>query len=986
MRTPSGVYDKTLLEDEPFSSGFLMLGSSGSRRSRKHEINSFLDSMAAGFKGDEVVAADAWARLAFKSSPSEGKKHRVRPGPKTRQAFVIFYWNLSEHNPNRNDDSAANFLRQERSKRGFDYTPVEFAVAATTNRTTISKRKLRLSCHIINGTKREILSAKSRLGSSIRAKNTKNGGAGFEGAQTLSDRFTGPLKISTTFQTSSPMSQKTSSPSSVSLSLQGKLQVGTTLELLESAQQIVILPPNKQRIAMEFSLPKRDVLADSCLVNEPTVRHEKDDIVMSSLRMSTENMDIDPFSSTTLSSPPADDIQPEIMLETAIDEDLSIPHISGLNLSESGSEERNDILTYNNSLKNPNLRVDVVKPPLPRYPPIWAQSRQEVCESFDWFRSYQGGVYFTNDHAKGYLLSAFSSMHDTFEHDGRLIISHGGGKAESAHSRQGKSTTRAADDQLAQDKSIRALLTNYREYRPLVLLIDDKYALFPYDLRPKGITYAVLGFYTISHAWAEYHPAENMRGRVVRYKFAFQWCDGQGQPWWTAQAEEGSPSVSSTGDLKSSVSSTGDLKSSVSSTGDLKSTKITRTRLTTRIPFAVDDVYAACPTCSKKSPKVYELAWVCLNPACSSFWFDTESSGRPSYNLTYDSKFLQLSKPYLLPLNLRDICPVHPEISQGSIGTTYAFTRGLHCRNCGRLSCRSKWEHWECMYCHVKFSFLLRGLPGKLRTPEEFWNEDLPSSFLDHCIQPSSGIWKGSSSLFTIGSAMARVQTFVLPDASGCIHHIQATTPRGNKDADIIFKEYQEHALAGTLKFRRWPMRAASRGPLLTNYFSQNCRYIAAGEPYQYVGGTANSVPFSETSSAVIKARDLIQLRIRQALGIHSEFNEVLSAAYMERQKMAFHSDSERGLGPMVAGLSLGSPALMHFRVNHKYLREEELENNSIALTILLRHGDILVMDGAGIQVRYEHTVVPTNFRIAATARNIAVSTKLEVDDFMHRS
>ncbi|KAH0588854.1 hypothetical protein H2248_004645 [Termitomyces sp. 'cryptogamus'] len=161
---------------------------------------------------------------------------------------------------------------------------------------------------------------------------------------------------------------------------------------------------------------------------------------------------------------------------------------------------------------------------------------------------------------------------------------------------------------------------------------------------------------------------------------------------------------------------------------------------------------------------------------------------------------------------------------------------------------------------------------------------------------------------------------------------------------------------------------------------------VAAGEPYQYVGGTANSVPFSETSSAVIKARDLIQLRIRQALGIHSEFNEVLSAAYMERQKMAFHSDSERGLGPMVAGLSLGSPALMHFRVNHKYLREEELENNSIALTILLRHGDILVMDGAGIQVRYEHTVVPTNFRIAATARNIAVSTKLEVDDFMHRS
>ena len=39
--------------------------------------------------------------------------------------------------------------------------------------------------------------------------------------------------------------------------------------------------------------------------------------------------------------------------------------------------------------------------------PAILQSRQEVCESFDWFRSYQGGVYFNNDIAKGYLLGGF---------------------------------------------------------------------------------------------------------------------------------------------------------------------------------------------------------------------------------------------------------------------------------------------------------------------------------------------------------------------------------------------------------------------------------------------------------------------------------------------------------------------------------------------------------------------------------------------------
>ena len=60
-----------------------------------------------------------------------------------------------------------------------------------------------------------------------------------------------------------------------------------------------------------------------------------------------------------------------------------------------------------------------------------------------------------------------------------------------------------AEDQLAQDKSVSALLATYKNGRPLVLLIDDKYALFPYDLSASGVTYAVLGFYIITHAWGE---------------------------------------------------------------------------------------------------------------------------------------------------------------------------------------------------------------------------------------------------------------------------------------------------------------------------------------------------------------------------------------------------------------------------------------------------------------------------------------------------
>ena len=62
--------------------------------------------------------------------------------------------------------------------------------------------------------------------------------------------------------------------------------------------------------------------------------------------------------------------------------------------------------------------------------------------------------------------------------------------------------------------------------------------------------------------------------------------------------------------------------------------------------------------------------------------------------------------------------------------------------------------------------------------------------------------------------------------------------------------------------------------------------YIA-GEPYQYVGGTANTVTWDQAPRAVIGARELILQRMKQALGIDGGFNEVLSAAYMEKQKMA---------------------------------------------------------------------------------------------------
>lgn len=110
---------------------------------------------------------------------------------------------------------------------------------------------------------------------------------------------------------------------------------------------------------------------------------------------------------------------------------------------------------------------------------------------------------------------------------------------------------------------------------------------------------------------------------------------------------------------------------------------------------------------------------------------------------------------------------------------------------------------------------------------------------------------------------------------------------------------------------------------------------------------------------------------MRQALDLHGTFNEVLSAAYMDKQKMAFHSDAEKGLGPTVASLSLGASAYMYFRLHAHYTGDLPPRSSREVLKLFLRHGDVVVMEGADIQTYYEHTVVPLNFRIAATARFI---------------
>ena len=67
--------------------------------------------------------------------------------------------------------------------------------------------------------------------------------------------------------------------------------------------------------------------------------------------------------------------------------------------------------------------------------------------------------------------------------------------------------------------------------------------------------------------------------------------------------------------------------------------------------------------------------------------------------------------------------------------------------------------------------------------------------------------------------------------------------------------------------------------------------FRACSDRLQYIGGTANTVPFDMAPSAVVAARDLIHSRMMSVFAAESkkpyQFNEVLSAAYMEQQSMS---------------------------------------------------------------------------------------------------
>ncbi|KAH7339478.1 hypothetical protein B0J17DRAFT_655314 [Rhizoctonia solani] len=612
--------------------------------------------------------------------------------------------------------------------------------------------------------------------------------------------------------------------------------------------------------------------------------------------------------------------------------------------------------------------------------PVWAKSRQELCE-LPYFKSMQGGVYTRGGTVYGYLLGRFPSPRDAWCHDGRLIISHGGGKnvMDEGEGDPTKARHQLGDDQLESDKSVRALLTSYRMFRPIVILAEADYEpLRQFNLKQgyaEGASYYVLGHYAIVAAWAEHEEVMNHGFAHTRWKFAFQYIeDHQGPPWWLQPpgVDINKPEPPSAEKIARASGGRQNFGGIIS--GNRKRVSEVTTESFTGTPSI------ECEECRTLSPHVYAVGPICLNPDCSSFW---KRNGLPvsQSGLTFNPGFLALRR---LPEQLQripyPIVPEYPDWQHRKSGESI-FNRhywaGACCHHCGRVSCRQKWQCWECLTC------------GLLRDESrpQIYNTSCLFGPMD-CETQGGGIFsphdlKNTSRVVKYCDGSRFVIYYELPDNIGRIVHV-LNNSKVTQKADRLFQQYQQDA-SSTNMFQRHAMKTHGvKGELYAQHYSHN-----AGAPYKYIA-EAISTPFERCPKSVVEARDHIQYLCEPALDKKVKFNEVLSVAYAEGQEMNFHSDDEPGLGPVIAGLTLGSHAEMLFRYhvackkNLTYKNgpfrpseartNDDQDSNERILQIVLSHGDLLIMDGAEIQKQYEHAVFVRDtdmVRFAATARLI---------------
>ncbi|KAK6335872.1 hypothetical protein TWF730_003246 [Orbilia blumenaviensis] len=518
--------------------------------------------------------------------------------------------------------------------------------------------------------------------------------------------------------------------------------------------------------------------------------------------------------------------------------------------------------------------------------------------------------------------------------DGSIIISHAGGNSEEVEGER-----RLVRDQTWDKGVIAYLRNNCDQMVPLIVIIGERCPTAPSRLEHR---YSVMDWFKVTHCW----PEKDSKSGNIRCKFRLEKLDASERGWWAAAD---TPRV--------------------------------------REDMAIE--YINCPGCRQNSPWVYDKEPMCLNKDCKRFWtVHSGRGGKVPEHFVYRKSFLHGRTVWpdaatIAPGSLGPSLPIEDEITEShGRDIKRKFWKGMWCQSCGKLNCRELWKSWKCTNCDYELvpkrsHFIPADLSDQHRP--EYTGPPIPENVVDPLIKSGS---------------------LVLPDGRramiydvfhcGKIIHILAnkTWNALSGGSDWLLDKYQDI----NMPFKRHELKTHKlTGRLLTQQFSFN-----SGAPYKYIV-EVDSLSFEQSPRVVQQALKILQTDVTLMVPDALPMNEVLNVAYFEEQKMDFHDDGEEDLGPCISSISLGSPAMMYFRVKAKYCNgtlsaaDKALlqPSNTLCtdssspeptkrpskrniLELRLHHGDVIIMNGRPIQRLLEHAVTPEGFRIAATARNIS--------------
>ncbi|KAK6532773.1 hypothetical protein TWF281_006949 [Arthrobotrys megalospora] len=518
--------------------------------------------------------------------------------------------------------------------------------------------------------------------------------------------------------------------------------------------------------------------------------------------------------------------------------------------------------------------------------------------------------------------------------DASVIISHAGGNSEEVEGER-----RLVRDQTWDKGVIAYLRNNYEQMVPLTVIIGERCPTAPAHLEHR---YSVMDWFKVTHCW----PEKDSKSGNIRCKFRLEKLDSSERGWWAA-AE--TPGVSE--------------------------------------DMAIE--YINCPGCRQNSPWIYDNEPMCLNKDCKRFWtVHSGRGGKAPERFVYRKSFLHGRTIWpdaatIPPGPLGPGLPIEDEVTEShGRDVKRKFWKGMWCQNCGKLNCRELWKSWKCTNCGWEFvpkrsHFVPADLSDQHRP--EYTGPPIPENVIDQSIKSESMVLPDGR----------RAMIYHVYQCGKVIHILANKTwnalPGGS---DWLLNHYQDV----DMPFKRHELKTHKlTGRLLTQQFSFN-----SGAPYKYIV-EVDSLPFEQSPEVVQQALGTLQADVTQMIPDALPMNEVLNVAYFEEQKMDFHDDGEEDLGPCVSSISLGSPAMMYFRVKAKYCNgtlsaadkallqpsnssrsgpstpdESKRPSKRNILELRLHHGDVIIMNGRPIQRLLEHAVTPEGFRIAATARNIS--------------